>query len=150
MSDSDGMSKVLGVDPGGKRSGVAISDGLRRIAFPLATASGMNDALVSEIKALVDEHGASEVVVGLPKHLNGAEGAQAAKVRELVKKLKESLDVEVHVLDERLTTVGAVAALREGGMSAKKQRLVVDKIAATLLLQGYLDSRQTPSAPSQN
>lgn len=146
------MRKVIGIDPGTRRIGVAISDDGGTMAFPLAVLRRREDgAHLDELAELVRVREATELVVGLPTRLDGTEGPQAREAIELAGRLRSRLDLPIHMLDERFTTRIAEAALREGRVGSRKQRPVVDKIAATVLLQSYLDSRrpgaQEPAAP---
>lgn len=130
--------KVMAIDPGTKRVGLAISDSAGKVALPLEVVSA--DTSVDRIGELVAEHGVTEVIVGLPRTLEGSEGPAAEEARRLSEVLKDSLGVPVALIDERMTTVAATRALREANVSSRRGRTVVDKIAATLLLQSYLDS----------
>ncbi len=135
--------RVLALDPGSKRVGVAVSDTSRTMAFPRpALAAG--DSLVSAVVSLVDEEEASLVVVGLPRSLSGAEGTSATLARALAASLTEALaplgiGVEVH--DERLTTVQASRALKAAGHSARSLKGSVDSAAATVLLESWMAGR---------
>jgi putative Holliday junction resolvase len=131
--------KVVGVDPGTRRVGVAVSDPDGRVALPLKVIEADPDA--AELVDLVKEQKASEVVVGLPRMLDGTEGPAAQGARELAARLQDLLDVPVRLVDERLTTAAAAQAFTEMEVSERKRRKSIDKVAATLLLQTYLDSR---------
>ncbi|MFW2389986.1 MAG: Holliday junction resolvase RuvX [Polyangiales bacterium] len=136
------MSRVLGIDPGEARIGVAISDELRSIAFPRETVDareGRKKAFDRLRDALVDDE-VSLAVVGLPLRLDGTEGEAARRARAFGEALSEALGIEVVFWDERLTTVAAERSLREMGRRGTKSRSVVDQSAATILLQGYLDA----------
>lgn len=132
---------VLAVDPGSRRIGVAISDPTGKIALPVKVISRVGDSHINELARLAGERSVDEIVVGLPKTLRGQEGSAAEEARSLAQQLAQRLHLPVHVFDERLTTVEAQAALRRGGLKEERQRSLVDKIAATLLLQAYLDAR---------
>ena len=136
MSGAPGV--VLAVDVGTVRVGVAASDPDRVLAFPVETVPAPGHARVAE---LVAERGAVLVVVGLPTSLSGvAASASADMARTWASALEPLVAVPVELVDERLTTVSATAALRASGRSAKKSRAVVDQAAAVALLQGYLDT----------
>lgn len=140
----------LGIDPGDARIGVARSDPTGLLATPLETVpSGRGD--VRRIARLVLEHEAVEVIVGLPRSLQGSEGPAAAKVREFATKLARRLaPVPVRLCDERLTTVSAESMLRDQGRNGAKRRAVVDMVAATVILQNALDTeRNKGSAPGE-
>ena len=139
--------RVLGVDVGTVRVGVALSDPTGIIASPLETLRRAKDgADLDRLAALVVEHEVAEVVVGEPRHLSGASGASAQDARAYSDALAERIaDVPVYLIDERLSTVTAASHLREGGIDSRKQRPVIDQAAAVVILQQYLDSRQTRS-----
>ena len=128
----------LGVDWGRRRVGVAVSDELGRMAHPWKTLEVKSVAeLVDDLGGLSRERGASVVVLGLPKHMNGTEGDSAAAVRSLGKEL-ESTGLKVVFWDERLSSWEAEGRLREGGRPLRNKNRV-DRAAATLLLQSFLD-----------
>ena len=93
------------------------------------------------IRRLVDQHEAEEIVVGLPKPLSGEIGIQAQKVLDFAESLRAAVETPVVMWDERMSTVEATRSLIEADMSRRKRKKVVDKVAATLILQGYLDSQ---------
>lgn len=130
---------VLGIDPGRKRIGLAISDPARRMALPLEvirrTADGSH---LKHIADLVAERGVGEIVVGLPISLDGSEGPSAEAARNLAGDIAETAGVPVVFVDERLTTVSATRRLREAG--ATKTKGMVDSLAAAELLQLHLDA----------
>ena len=140
----------LGVDVGDVRIGVASSDPSGIIATPVETvARGEGD--LARLRALVHEHDAVEVVVGLPRSLSGGEGPAAAKVRGFANELAGLLahdDVAVRLCDERLSTVSAEAVLREQGRKGKKRRAVVDQAAAVVILQNALDTERGTGRPA--
>lgn len=132
----------LGVDWGRRRVGVAVSDELGRMAHPLMTLEPKSLAgLVHSLTDLVRERGAAAVVLGLPKHMNGSEGESAHAVRQLAEQL-ETAGVTVSLWDERLSSWEAEGRLREGGGFAREKGRV-DRAAAVLLLQSFLDRRRT-------
>jgi putative Holliday junction resolvase len=132
----------LGIDPGDARIGVARCDPSGIIATPVETVRrGKGD--LSRIAAIAAEEGAVEVVVGLPRSLQGGEGPAAAKVRQFAAALARRLaPVPVRLVDERLTTVSAEAMLRDRGRKGRGRRAVVDQAAAVLILQTALDSER--------
>lgn len=132
---------VLAVDPGTRRIGVAISDPTGKIALPVMVISRVGDGHIKQLTKLIVERSVDEVVVGLPKTLRGEEGSSAEEARALARELEERLNLPVHVFDERFTTVEAETVLRRGGMKEERRRSLVDKLAATLLLQSFLDAR---------
>ena len=130
---------VLGIDPGRKRIGVAISDPGRKMALPLEVVPRKADGShLHRIVDLVAEKGVGEVVVGLPLSLDGSEGQSARAARELAGDIAETAGVPVVFVDERLTTVSATRRLREAG--ATKTKEMVDSLAAAELLQLHLDT----------
>ncbi len=132
---------ILGIDPGSKRVGVAVSDAGGSIAFPLTVLVRKdNDAYIDELAALARLREVDEIVVGLPTRLNGTEGPEAVEAVRIAGLLRNKLEVPVHMLDERFTTRIAQGALRANNVSSRKQKPMVDKVAATLLLQSYLDA----------
>jgi putative Holliday junction resolvase len=133
--------RVVGLDIGEKRIGIAISDELGYTAqgIKVLNRSGLDDDL-EVIKKLMVEEKASGVVVGLPKNMDGSLGDAAQKVLSFAKKMEESLSVPVILWDERWTTAEATRLLVDADISRNKRRKVVDKLAAVLILQGYLDS----------
>jgi putative Holliday junction resolvase len=140
----------LGVDVGDVRIGVARCDPSGLIATPVETvARGKGD--LARLRALAEEEGAVEVVVGFPRSLSGREGPAAAKVREFATALSGVLDpVPVRLCDERLSTVTAEAVLRDRGKKGQKRRAVVDQAAAVVILQNALDTeRSTGRAPGE-
>jgi putative Holliday junction resolvase len=136
------MSRVVGIDPGQARIGVAISDEARSIAFPRETvpASGGWADAASRVRELVADDDVGLVVIGLPLRLDGTEGEAARRARGFGEALAGAMQVEVVYWDERLTTVAAERSLTEMGRRGAKRRQVVDQSAATILLQGYLDA----------
>jgi putative holliday junction resolvase len=128
----------LGVDVGSVRVGVALCDPDGLVATPLVTLA-RDGGSVAAVAALVAEHEAVGVVVGLPRTLAGREGAAAEAAREFGDALAAALDVPVDYSDERLTTVVATRQLRGSGVKGRRQRAVVDQAAAVAILQGWLD-----------
>jgi len=137
----------LGLDPGDARIGVARSDPSGVLATPVETVRrGRGD--LARIAALVDEEGAIEVIVGLPRSLSGGEGPAAVKVREFAAALARRIaPIPARLYDERLTTVSAEAMLRDRGRKGGKRRAVVDQAAAVLILQQALDRERTTGEP---
>ena len=138
------MSRIVGIDPGQARIGVAISDEERSIAFPRETvlARGGTAEAVRRVRVALTDEDILLAVVGLPLRLDGTEGEAARRARAFGEALGAALEVEVVYWDERLTTVAAERSLREMGRRGTKQREVVDQSAATILLQGYLDANK--------
>lgn len=133
------MGQVLGIDVGTKTLGLAVSDDAQRVAMPLSVIrrAGMARDLAA-LAAIVEGRGIAEAVVGLPLNLDGSPGAMTAEADRIVAAL-ERMGLVVHREDERLTTVDAERMLLEADLSRRRRRQVVDKIAATYILQDYLD-----------
>jgi putative holliday junction resolvase len=131
------VSRSLGVDYGTKRVGLAISDPLGITARPLSVVS--RSTVVGEVVNLVKEHEVDTIVVGLPTGLSGDEGMSASEARKLADELGAATGVEVILADERYTSRIAEDALLESGMKRQKRRESVDKVAAAIILQDYLD-----------
>ncbi|HEV2088015.1 MAG TPA: Holliday junction resolvase RuvX, partial [Cryptosporangiaceae bacterium] len=140
----------LGVDVGAVRVGVAVSDAAGVLATPLVTLRRdvAGGADLRELAALVAEHSAVEVVVGLPRSLSGAEGQAAVAARAYAARLSPRIaPVPVELTDERLTTVIATRTLAGSGVRGKRQRAVVDQAAAVLILQSWLDRERSVERP---
>ena len=136
--------RVLGVDLGARRVGVAVCDGAQRVATPLRAIDRTGDPLAhrSALRRLVAEYEAVGVVVGLPRSLSGELGAAARAALTEVDSLRQAVAVPVDTTDERLTTVTASAGLRAAGTPGRRRRGVVDAAAAAVLLQGWIDGRR--------
>lgn len=133
--------RIMGLDIGDVTIGIAVSDPSEIIAQGLPSIKRTNvKGDIETIKNLTEENEAGKIVVGLPKTLKGEIGIQAQKVLDFVKSLEGTINVPITLYDERLTTVSANRALIAADMSRKKRKKVVDKVAAVLILQGYLDS----------
>lgn len=136
--------RALGLDLGQKRVGVAVSDSAGLLAMPIEVLGRLGDRGREHraIAALVDEWEAEIVVVGLPYNMDGSAGPQARRYATEAKALGDTLDVPVVLYDERLTTVTAERNLMEQNMNAQERRRVVDKVAASVMLQSWLDAGQ--------
>lgn len=137
------MARILGVDLGTVRIGLALSDPSETLASPLAVLRRSGDA-AADRRAVVTaarEHGATRIVVGMPRSLDGSEGPAARAARAEIAEIAEVAgdDLPVGEYDERLTTVIADRALAASGRTGKRRRQVVDQVAAAVMLQGYLD-----------
>jgi len=137
--------RVLGLDLGSKRIGVAVSDGAGRVATPVMVIARCGDRPRDHrrIAALAEEYGVERVVVGLPLSLDGTHGPAASAVEAESIDLAAVLDVPVEHHDERLSTVTAERELRGQGLDGRARRKVVDMVAAAIILQGWLDRRTT-------
>ncbi|WP_028925642.1 Holliday junction resolvase RuvX [Pseudonocardia acaciae] len=142
MSES---GRLLGVDVGSVRVGVAVSDPGGLLATPLVTLrrDERDGTDLRRLAELVAEYEVVEVVVGLPRTLAGREGPAAEAARRYADALTPLLPVPVRMVDERLSTVVATRALRGSGVAGRKQRAVVDQAAAVAILQGWLDTRRS-------
>ena len=143
------MNRVLGIDFGQARIGLAISDELRFLAHPLETIASGRDS-VSRIAAIVRQNNIDCVVVGVPKLMSGKMGAAAAQAAAFADKLRAVLQCKVVPWDERLTTVAAHRALREAGKKTRNTRSYVDQVAAQMILQGYLDQQQMTGSAGES
>ena len=132
--------RVLGLDLGDAHIGVAISDDARRLAVPLGTVPAGAPQDLKAIAKLIAENDVTAVVVGHPISLSGARGARAHQAEEFAGALRSFLEIPVELHDERLSTVEADRALREAGASGKERRRVIDRSAATVILQAWLDA----------
>ncbi|MDM8311824.1 MULTISPECIES: Holliday junction resolvase RuvX [Clostridium] len=132
--------RILGLDVGDRTIGVAISDPLGFTAQGITTIRRKSLQYdLDELKKICDEYSVEVILLGLPKNMNGTIGPQGEKVLEFCEKLKEFLGLPIEMWDERLTTVAATRAMLEADMSRAKRKKIVDKMAATYILQGYLD-----------
>jgi len=133
--------RVLGLDLGDARIGAAISDDGRRMAVPLGTVRTGAPSDVKAIADLVAEHGVTLVVIGHPLLLSGEAGERAHLAERFAEALRSLLPVEVVLQDERLSTAEADRALRQAGASGRGRRRAIDRSAATVILQAWLDAR---------
>ena len=132
--------RIMALDVGSKRIGVALSDPLKITAQGLQTFQ--RTTLEEDIKGLwklMDEHEVSQLVVGLPKNMDGSVGFKAEEVQQFVADLTAERKIEVIWIDERLTTVSAERTLLEADVSRAKRKKVIDKMAAVIIMQSYLD-----------
>ncbi len=134
---------ILSVDYGDKRTGIAVCDKLEMLASPVCVITEWNiDALANKIIDVAKERRAEEIVVGLPKNMDGSEGFRADACKELGEKLKNLTEIPIKFWDERLTTVSAHKILSDNNVRGKKRKAVVDAVAADIILQDYIDSRK--------
>lgn len=134
--------RVLGVDYGEKRIGLAVCDPTGELAFPVGTVVRKNVRQERQaLAAVVEERDIERIVVGMPLRMDGSVGAQARSVQEFIARIERAFGLPVETVDERLTSVEAKRALRETGRRGRKQRDVVDSVAATLLLRSWLAQR---------
>ncbi len=137
--------RIMGIDFGEKRIGVAVSDPLGVTAQAVAVIGKGKDfeTDIRELKKIIKKYdGVDEIIVGLPRTMKGEIGGQAQKVLEFVEALKKSFNINIGTWDERLTTVEAERTLLSAGLSREKRKKVIDRSAATYILQSYLDSKR--------
>ena len=135
--------RILAVDPGSKRVGLALSDPTATIAQALTTLPAEPAAtLAQRIVQVAKTNETSRFVVGLPRRLDGSHGPEAKAAQALADAIRKESGLPVEMVDERLTTVAAERSLIAGGMRRDKRRLSVDRVAATLMLQAHLDRRR--------
>jgi putative Holliday junction resolvase len=136
------MGRVMAVDWGQRRIGIALSDESRVIASPhsVVLRSGSLDRDLKHLVKVSEENDVSLIIFGLPFRLDGSMGPEAKGVLEVIEKLSVKTQVDVRTWDERLSTTAAERALLEGNVSRKKRRGVIDQVAAALILQSFLDS----------
>lgn len=132
------MGKLLGLDHGDKRFGIALSDAGKVIATPRLVVEG-EDALWETLTSLISEEAVEAVVLGLPLNMDGTEGPRARKVVEFSRVLETKTGLPVHFHDERLSSFEAESALREAGLHGNRRKRRVDMVAAQIILQGYLN-----------
>jgi putative holliday junction resolvase len=133
--------RILGLDHGTKRIGVAISDELKMIAQPVEFIPAEPFAdFVARLKELLWDKGAELILVGMPRNMDGSYGRAALKVKEFVAALQTAVSVPIKTWDERLTSVQANRSLIQGRVRREQRKEKVDKMAAAILLQSYLDS----------
>jgi putative holliday junction resolvase len=138
-----GNGRILGLDVGSRRIGIAISDPLGITAQGLETLQRRNKrADFEQLAKVIRQYEVKEIVVGLPLRMTGEQGTQAEKMRAFADELRKRFGLPVHLWDERLTSVEANRLLRETEMSIEKRGKAVDRMAAVLILQSWMDSRQ--------
>ena len=139
--------RILGLDFGSKTVGVAVSDGLLLTAQGVETIERKDESKLrktcARIEELIAEYEITEIVLGLPKNMNNTEGERVEKTKAFGEMLERRTGLPVHYWDERLTTVAAEQILIESGVRRENRKAVIDKVAAGLILQGYLDCLKT-------
>ncbi|GAB3050511.1 Holliday junction resolvase RuvX [Virgibacillus ainsalahensis] len=136
--------KIIGMDVGSKTIGVAVSDALGWTAQGLTTIKWNENELNSadeELKKIIVEHEIGKAIIGLPKNMNGTIGERGEASQRFAKHIEAVYNIPTVLWDERLTTVAAERVLLEADMSRKKRKKVIDKMAAVMILQGYLDQK---------
>ena len=139
--------RILGLEFGSKTVGVAVSDGLLLTAQGVETIERKDENKLrktcARIEELIAEYEITEIVLGLPKNMNNTEGERVEKTKAFGEMLERRTGLPVHYWDERLTTVAAEQILMESGVRRENRKAVIDKVAAGLILQGYLDCLKT-------
>lgn len=135
--------RILGLDYGDKTIGVAVSDPFGWTAQGLEIIrrkeEGAYKKSVARIGELIEEYGVTTIVLGYPKNMDNSEGSRCEKTKAFQEKLQEYCDVPIVLWDERMSTIAANRSLLEGNLGASKRKMVIDKMAAVFILQGYLD-----------
>ena len=145
MSDSTSAGRALGIDFGQRRVGLALSDATRLIAQPFKTLHNTGDIskVVRELCELIEANEVTQLVVGWPLRLNGKEGLQTRRVGRFIESIQAINATPIATWDERLSTVAAERALIEGRLERRARRDVVDQVAASLILQSWLDAQRS-------
>ncbi len=141
------MARILGIDHGTARIGLAISDEMELVASPLKTLDASREPL-RQIARIVHERGIARIIIGLPLRMSGEHGEAAARVEQFATSLSKALhhEVPVELTDERLSSVEAEASLSRAGVTDRRaRREVVDQLAAVVILQGWLNERRGPA-----
>lgn len=135
------MMRILGIDHGTRRIGVAVSDQLRTIAQPLEfIPTDPFAGVIERLRGIISEKAVGLIIVGMPRNMDGSYGPAAEKVREFVGRLKEQITIPIKTWDERLTTAQANRFLIDADVRRRDRKQKVDQTAAAILLQSYLDS----------
>jgi putative holliday junction resolvase len=145
------IQRTLGLDVGLRRIGIAVSDPLGITAQGLDTLHRKNKRHdLAHLEKVIKDYSVKEIVVGLPLRMSGAEGAQAEKIRSFAADLRKHFDLPIHFWDERLTSVQANRLLRETDLSIEKRGKAVDRMAAVLILQGWMESHLRGNSITEN
>ncbi len=135
--------KIMAVDLGLVRTGLAISDELELLASPIGTVTERDlNVLANKIAAMASAQGAGALVVGLPRNMDGSKGESAERAEAFAEQLRTLTGLPVSLWDERLTTVSAIGYLNETNVRGKKRKAIVDTVSATIILEDYLGSRR--------
>jgi putative Holliday junction resolvase len=138
------VGRILGLDVGSRRIGIAVSDPLGITAQGLETLQRRNKRHdLAALEQVIRDYAVREIVVGLPLRMSGAEGTQSEKMQVFAEELRKRFRLPVHLWDERLTSAEANRLLRETDLSIEKRAKAVDRMAAVLILQGWMQSRST-------
>lgn len=137
------MNRILGIDYGDARVGVAVSDLLGITAQGIKTIKNKGySKLIEELKGIIDEYKPETIVFGLPKNMDGSEGFRAEATYEFAERLKEVYSGNIEFYDERLSSVGAARFLNETNTKGKDRKKVLDTVAACIILEGYMTSKK--------
>lgn len=140
--------RVLGLDVGSKTIGMAVSDPLGITAQGLQTLRRKNKRTdLEQLQNVINQYSISEIVVGYPLRMSGLEGTQAEKMQRFAEELRKHFDLPVHLWDERLSSAEANRVLRDSEMSIKRRGEVVDRLAAVLILQSWMEARRNAMLP---
>lgn len=135
--------RIMAVDLGHRRTGVAISDPTEQLASPIGTVTESNDErLLAQLAALAEQHGAGHLVMGYPRNMDGSCGDSATRAAAMAEALAARTGLPYTLWDERLTTVSAIGYLNTTNTRGKKRKAVIDTVSAVIILQNYLDSRR--------
>lgn len=137
--------RILGLDLGTKTLGIAVSDATKTIATGIVTLrfkENTPEESLGDLEKIINEYGVDEIVLGLPKNMNNTEGEAVLRTRSFSEKLKEYFNLKISFQDERLSSVTANNVLIKADLSRKKRKAKVDGLAATIILQNYLDIRK--------
>ncbi len=132
--------KFLGIDLGEKRVGLAISDKTAMISSPFKMVERQN--LLIELPKIIEKEDITDIVIGLPKHMNNSHGDKSEEALKIKAEIKKLFDVEVHLQDERRSTIAADEIMKKSNMSRKKRKSKIDEMAAAIILQNFLDRRE--------
>lgn len=140
--------RVMALDVGGKRIGVALSDPTRILASPLTTLHAVpRQRVLHQIATLINLHEAVDLVVGMPLTMAGEHGEQAKIIAAFIDDLRTVVSIPIHTFDERLTSVAAERMMIDLGMRPEQRKAKIDEVAASIILQDFLDSRRTVPPP---
>ena len=135
------MGRILGIDFGSVRIGLSLSDLTQTIAKPFDTIKYKNfDDLLSQLKIIIDDNQVNKLVIGIPLNMKGQNTKQTLKVKEFVSFLKQNISIEIRLIDERLSSIEAEKAMHAMNIKTGHNKGRIDKIAASVILQEYLDS----------
>ena len=134
------FSRIMGIDYGEVRVGIALSDPLQIISRPYKVLANSDDSLFVELNEIIKSENVGKIILGLPLNLEGKDSPKTLEVRKFAEELKKKVPVAVEFFDERFTTVEANEVLKNMGINIRESRKVIDKIAASLILKSYLEN----------